>query len=81
MDLTKICKQRNITLKFNSITLFRMKSIALLLGLVISLLFCSYSTMETKVNSKLNPPLNQYIENAKKDFDKIPADRKAQLKK
>lgn len=58
-----------------------MKSIALLSGFVISLLFCSYSTMETNVNSKLNPPLNQYIENAKKDFDKIPADRKAQLKK
>ncbi|THU39770.1 protein-tyrosine-phosphatase [Niastella caeni] len=38
-------------------------------------------TNKPKANRELSPVLNDYIENAKKDFDKIPADRKEQLKK
>jgi protein-tyrosine phosphatase/arsenate reductase len=41
----------------------------------------SFSTNNTKTNSKLYPAIVQYIQNAEKDFDKIPADRKLQLKK
>lgn len=58
-----------------------MKSSAILLGIVSTVSLYSFSTMETKITTKLNPPLTQYIEAAKKDFEKIPADRKAQLKK
>jgi hypothetical protein len=48
-------------------------------ALVITML-SSFST--NKANStKLYPAIVQYIQTAEKDFDKIPADRKVELKK
>ena len=38
-------------------------------------------TNKQNTERELTPVLNEYIENAKKDFDKIPANRKEQLKK
>jgi arsenate reductase len=59
-----------------------MKLVSALLSLfTLLLLFCSFMTNNPKAHRELPPVLNDYIENAKKDFDKIPADRKEQLKK
>lgn len=58
-----------------------MKTIFVLAGSFSILLFCSFLGATPKAGTKLNPSLNGYIQSAVKDFDKIPAERKAQLKK
>lgn len=58
-----------------------MKLRSALLSLFILLFFCSFMTNTQHTHKALPPVLNEYIENAKKDFDKIPAERKEQLKK
>jgi arsenate reductase (thioredoxin) len=58
-----------------------MKSIFVMPGLFSALLFCSFLTSNRINEKKLTPMLKDYIEIALKDFDKIPTDRKEQLKK
>ena len=58
-----------------------MKTTANLFCLISLMVLSSFSTAKKKSNSKLYPVLIQYIQNAEKDFDKIPADRKVELKK
>jgi arsenate reductase (thioredoxin) len=58
-----------------------MKLRSALLSLFTLLLFCSFMTNNQKAHREVSPVLNDYIENAKKGFDKIPAERKEQLKK
>ena len=58
-----------------------MKSISVSAVLFSSLLFYSFLTTNHKMESKLLPKLSNYIEKSIKDFDKISADRKDQLKK
>lgn len=58
-----------------------MKTIFALTGFFCVLLFCSFLTSYRPNEKKLTPMLKDYIENAIKDFDKIPAERKDQLKK
>ena len=58
-----------------------MKSIFVIPALLSTLLFCSFITGNRLHEKKLTPMLKDYIENAIKDFDKIPTERKEQLKK
>jgi len=58
-----------------------MKSVFALLSLFSLLFFTSFMTNKHLPNKELPAALNDYLENAKKDFDKIPAERKEQLKK
>src|SRR6478735_1075414 len=58
-----------------------MKAFFILAVLFSSLLFYSFLTVNHKMDNKLTPSLTEYIENAKKDFNKIPAERKERLNK
>jgi protein-tyrosine phosphatase/arsenate reductase len=58
-----------------------MKTTTTLFCVIALMVLSSFSTNNTKTNSKLYPAIVQYIQSAEKDFDKIPADRKLQLKK
>lgn len=55
-----------------------MKPIIVLVGFF---LLCSFLPKRHTMDNNLTPVLNEYIESAIKDFDKIPADRKEHLKK
>lgn len=58
-----------------------MKAFSVLAVLFGSLLFYSFLPINNKMDNNLTPTLTEYIENAKKDFSKIPAERKEQLNK
>lgn len=58
-----------------------MKAFFILAVLFSSLLSYSFLPINHKMDNKLTPSLTEYIENAKKDFNKIPAERKEQLNK
>lgn len=57
-----------------------MKKISLILSALFFFTLSSFTTKD-KSPSKLLPAISSYIKNAEKDFDKIPEDRKQQLKK
>lgn len=57
-----------------------MKKIFLILSVLCSIALTSF-TVTDKAPSKLLPAITSYIKIAEKDFDKIPDDRKLQLKK
>lgn len=58
-----------------------MKKTTTVACLLTILALSSFKPADKKTNSKLYPGIVQYIQNAEKDFDKIPADRKLALKK
>ena len=51
------------------------------LAIICSIILLSLSSFKEKTTSNMYPPITSYLKKVEKDFNKIPADRKVQLKK